>query len=96
MPMDGDASEVSLGAVKTPGRIVLNVPDALHAICSTGKGRCWYCDRRLPRVEQAVRAGWDVQRLEGERVASIILVCPRCQLESQDLEAPERSLTARL
>ena len=57
----------------------LNVREALHAICSTGKGRCWFCDRRLPRVQEAVRAGWDVQRIEGERVASIILVCPRCQ-----------------
>ena len=88
--------EVSLRAVKTSGRIVLNVPDALHAICSTGKGRCWYCDRRLPRVEEAVRKGWDVQRVEGERVASIILVCPRCQLQPKDLEFAEGSLAVRL
>jgi hypothetical protein len=87
---------VSLSAVKTPERIVLDVPDALHAICSTGKGRCWYCDRRLPRVEDAVRTGWDVQRIEGARVASIILICPRCQLKSESLKAPERSLAARL
>ena len=72
-----------MSAVKTPERIVLDVLDALHAICSTGKGRCWYCDRRLPRVEEAVRPGWDVQRVEGERVASIILVCPRCQVKSR-------------
>jgi len=86
--------EVLLSAVKTRERIVLNVPDALHAICSTGKGRCWYCDRRLPRVEEAVRKGWDVQRVEGERVASIILVCPRCQVQPEDMEVGERSLAA--
>jgi hypothetical protein len=87
---------VILSAVKTRERIVLNVPDALHAICSTGKGRCWYCDRRLPRVEEAVTTGWDVQRVEGERVASIILVCPRCQLKPEDLEIAEGSLAVRL
>jgi hypothetical protein len=85
-----------LSAVKTPGRIVLDVSDALHAICSTGKGCCWYCDRRLPHVEDAVRTGWDVQRVEGERVASIILVCPRCQHRPEELEAPERSLAVPL
>lgn len=84
-----------MSAVKTPERIVLDVTDALHAICSTGKGRCWYCDRTLPRVGVALRTGWDVQRVEGERVASIILVCPRCQLQPEDLNAPERSLAAR-
>jgi len=73
---------------------VLDVTDALFAICSTGKGRCWHCDRRLPRVEEAVRRGWDVQRVEGERVASIILVCPKCQLERQDSTIAERSLAA--
>ena len=73
----------------------LNVREALHAICSTGKGRCWFCDRRLPRVQEAVRAGWDVQRIEGERVASIIIICPRCQHtdEALDVCAP---LAARL
>ncbi len=85
-----------MNAVKTRERIVLNVPDALHAICSTGKGRCWYCDRRLPHAEEALRKGWDVQRVEGERVASIILVCPRCQLQPEDLEVAERSLAAGL
>ena len=70
-----------MSAVKTPERIVLDVADALYAICSTGKGRCWHCDRRLPRAEEAVRTGWDVQRIEGARVASIILICPRCQLK---------------
>ena len=68
-------------AVKTQERVRLDVNGALHAICSTGKGRCWHCDRRLPRVERAIVTGWDVQRIEGERVASIILVCPRCQRE---------------
>ena len=81
-----------MSAVKTPERIVLDVMDELHAICSTGKGRCWYCDRRLPRAVEAVRTGWDVQRVEGERVASIILICPRCQLQPEDLNAPENSL----
>ena len=85
-----------LSAVKASERIVLNVPDALHAICSTGKGRCWHCDRRLPRVAEAVRTGWDVQRVEGERVASIILVCPRCQPKRAHVRIPERSLAAGL
>ncbi len=85
-----------MSAVKTRERIVLDVDDALHAICSTGKGRCWFCDRRLPHVQEAVHTGWDVQRVEGERVASIILVCPRCQLKPEDLNAPEHSLAARL
>ena len=87
--------EVELSAVKTHQQILLDVPDALHAICSTGKGRCWYCDHRLPRVEEALRTGWDVLRVEGERVASIILVCPRCQLKPEDLKVPADSLTAR-
>ena len=83
-----------MSAVKTPERIELNVSDALHAICSTGKGRCWYCDHRLPHVEEAVVTGWDVQRIEGERVATIILICPQCQLKPEELEIPERSLAA--
>jgi len=83
-----------LSPVRTPERTVLDVHAALHAICSTGKGRCWYCDRRLPRVEQAVRTGWDVQRIEGARVASIILVCPKCLTKSENLKVPERSLVA--
>jgi hypothetical protein len=85
-----------LSAVKTPERIVLDVHAALHAICSTGKGRCWYCDHRLPRKEEAVRTGWDVQRVEGKRVASIILVCPRCRLKDEKVNSPERSLSAGL
>ena len=74
--------------------MVLDVRDALHAICSTGKGHCWFCDGRLPRVEEAVHSGWDVQRIEGARVASIILVCPRCQVKTEELTAPESSLAA--
>ena len=76
--------------------MALNVADALHAICSTGKGRCWYCDHRLPRAEQAVRTGWDVQRIEGARVASIILICPRCQLKATNLKASQDPVAAHL
>jgi len=85
-----------LSAVKARPRRLPDVHAALRAICSTGKGRCWYCDRRLPRVEQAMNSHWDVQRIEGERVASIILVCPRCQLKPEELQVPERSLAAQL
>jgi len=87
---------VSLSAVTTPERLALDVGAALHAICSTGKGRCWYCDRRLPRVEEAVGTGWDVQRVEGERVASIILVCPQCQLKRAKLRVHAQPLVARV
>lgn len=62
-----------------------DVPKALEAICSTGDGRCWYCDEQLPRVEEAIRTGWDVQRIRGERVASIILVCPACLQQKMEL-----------
>lgn len=85
-----------MSVAKTSERIALDVHDALHAICSTGKGRCWYCDRRLPRVQEALRAGWDVQRVEGKRVASIILVCPRCQRSLEDMEVSSRAIAARL
>jgi hypothetical protein len=57
----------------------LDVNGALYAICSTGRGRCWHCDRKLPAVEEAIGAGWHVQRVDGQRVASIILVCPKCR-----------------
>ncbi len=63
----------------------MDVPKALKAICSTGEGHCWYCDRRLPAAEEAVSTGWDVQRVQGERVASIILVCPTCLRQKQEL-----------
>ena len=67
-----------MSAIKTPERIVLDVHDALHAICSTGKGRCWYCDVKLPEAAKAMGDGWDVQRIDEHPVASIILVCPEC------------------
>ena len=57
----------------------LDVRGALYAICSTGRGRCWHCDRKLPSAEEAIGAGWYVQRVEGQPVASIILVCPKCR-----------------
>jgi hypothetical protein len=57
----------------------LDAHAALDAICSTGRGRCWHCDRKLPPAEEAIDAGWHVQYVGGERVASIILVCPKCR-----------------
>jgi hypothetical protein len=57
----------------------MDVHEALRAICTTGEGYCWYCDRKLPEEEEAISTGWDVKRIEGERVASIILVCPTCR-----------------
>jgi len=65
--------------VKAPNASNLDVPGALSAICATGRGRCWHCDRKLPAAEAAIDAGWDVQRVEGKCVASIILVCPKCR-----------------
>lgn len=88
--------EAILSTARTSRGTRLDVNAALHAIGSTGKGRCWHCDRRLPRPEQAVRAGWDVQRVEGQRVASIILVCPRCQLQRAGMSFPDGSLAARV
>ena len=64
----------------------MNVTEALRAICTTGDGFCWYCDHRLPsKADEAIGTGWDVKRLEGERVASIILVCPKCTREKTEL-----------
>jgi Zn finger protein HypA/HybF involved in hydrogenase expression len=57
----------------------LDVRAALEAIGSTGRGRCWHCDRKLPPAEEAIDTGWHVQCVEGARVASIILVCPKCR-----------------
>jgi hypothetical protein len=72
--------------MKQGGEEPMNVPEALHAIAKTGDGYCWYCDRRLPLAgDEAVEDGWDVQRIPGERVASIILVCPACLREKQEL-----------
>ena len=77
----------------------MNVPEALHAIATTGDGYCWYCDRSLPAAgQEAVEEGWDVQRLPGERVASVILVCPTCQREKAELgeEGFLRNLSLRV
>lgn len=63
---------------RKPGRLPVNVREALLAIATTGKGRCWYCDSRLPEAESAIHRGWDVQRINEHPVASIILVCPEC------------------
>ena len=77
----------------------MDVREALHAIGSTGKGRCWYCDVKLPRAKVAIRKGWDVQRIQnGEPVPSIILVCPTCLRERLELGEEEflRSLSLRV
>ncbi len=77
----------------------MNVPEALRAICTTGEGYCWYCDHSLPaEAEEAISTGWDVKRLEGERVASIILVCPECTREKVELgeEGFLRNLSMRV
>ena len=64
---------------KVAKRLPIDIPEALRAICAYGKGRCWYCDVKLPPAERAIRAGWNVERVEAQPVvASIILVCPRC------------------
>jgi hypothetical protein len=57
----------------------MDVREALQAIASSGEGYCWYCDQALPAAAEAIESGWDVKRLAGERVASIILICPTCQ-----------------
>ncbi|MGH9448070.1 MAG: hypothetical protein ACRD3O_20455 [Terriglobia bacterium] len=67
-----------MNSATVPKRLSIDVPAALRAICSTGKGRCWYCDARLPEESAALRQGWDVQRFDEQPVASIILVCPSC------------------
>ena len=83
---------------KTRKSSYLDVNAALHAIGSTGKGRCWYCDLRLPRADAAIDAGWHVQRVEGDGVASIILVCPKCLRKRAELGEEEflRHLSLRL
>ena len=87
-----------MGVLKTEERVSLDVTEALRAICGTGKGRCWYCDVKLPGAKEAVRGGWDVQRVEGERVASIIVVCPKCQHERAEVGEDEflRNLSLRV
>ena len=66
---------------KRTSRLPVNVHEALAAIATTGKGRCWYCDARLPDAARAIDEGWDVQRIDQHPVASIILVCPACVRE---------------
>jgi hypothetical protein len=80
---------VSLQLAKAPKSSFLDVHAALDAICSTGLGRCWYCDRKLPAAEEAIDVGWHVQRVEGERVASIILICPKCRHKRPELAERE-------
>ena len=65
---------------KKPSRLPVDVHAALEAIAGTGKGRCWYCDTKLPEAATAMGDGWDVQRIDDHPVASIILVCPECLL----------------
>lgn len=69
-----------------PGRLRVNVHEALTAIATTGKGRCWYCDARLPEAEMAIDDGWDVQRIDEHPVASIILVCPACSRQQAAIQ----------
>jgi hypothetical protein len=85
-----------LSALRTRPRKLTDVGAALRAICSTGKGRCWYCDCRLPHAEEALRTHWDVQRVDGERVASIILVCPHCQHQPEEVEISRHTAAARV
>ena len=70
-----------------PKRLPLDAAAALSAICSTGKGRCWYCDAKLPPEAEAIGAGWDVQRFDDQPIASIILVCPACLREESAFES---------
>ncbi len=76
----------------------MNANAALKAICGTRKGRCWYCDVKLPPAREAIRSGWDVRRVVGQPVASIILVCPTCLREKTSLSEEEflRSLSLRV
>ena len=75
----------------------MNVSEALDAIGTTGKGRCWHCDRKLPRAEVAIRKGWDVQRVFDHPIPSIILVCPTCLRKNGEMtrQEPLRSLSPR-
>lgn len=73
---------------KRPSRLPVDVRAALEAIAGTGKGRCWYCDMKLPEAPRAMDDGWDVQRIDEHPVASIILVCPEC-LVREDRSFPQ-------
>ena len=70
--------EVTMSNLTEAQRLPIDVCEALKAICTTGKGRCWHCDANLPKARRAIREGWDVQRLDDYPVAGIILVCPAC------------------
>jgi hypothetical protein len=70
--------EVIMNNLAEAKRLPIDVREVLKAICTTGKGRCWHCDAKLPKAQRAIREGWDVQRLDDYPVASIILVCPAC------------------
>ncbi len=87
-----------MNSVEVPRRPLIDVHEALRAIASVGKGRCWYCDLKLPPAKRAIRGGWDVQRVEEDPVASIILVCPTCLRQKADLGDKEfhRRHTVRL
>jgi hypothetical protein len=84
-----------LNSATVPKRLPIDVAAALHAICSTGKGRCWYCDVKLPDEVEALQGGWDVQRIDEQPVASIILVCPEC-LRRQETPREEASALRRV
>jgi len=80
---------------KEAKRLPVEVDEALIAICSTGKGRCWYCDSKLPKARKAIRDGWDVQRVEEQPVASVILVCPTCLREDDKVHVTAFTLQSR-
>ena len=67
----------------------MEIQEVLRAVCGTGEGQCTYCDAKLPGEAQAIGSGWDLKRLEGERVASIVLICPGCQREKAELGEAE-------
>jgi hypothetical protein len=81
--------EARLSRHKVPKPLPVDVRTALEAICAYGKGRCWYCDVKVPAADRALRAGWDVQRIEEQPVASIILVCPKCARRKAQLGEAE-------
>jgi hypothetical protein len=76
-------------------RLPVDVREALEAIAAHGKGHCWYCDLKLPKARKAIRDGWDVQRLDGQPVASIILVCPACLRGAERAAASEVAAEAQ-
>jgi hypothetical protein len=86
--------EATVSDLTQAKRLPIDVREALKAICTTGKGRCWHCDARLPKARRAIRDGWDVQRLEDYPVASIILVCPVC-LKSKVVDSDRTAETEK-